>query len=160
MSDDGLSTCRNSYTAHHARNSNGPEVRASKIGPARLNELPLFDAVVLEELLRPVRICWIIAVIAALLTGGTIRGADYSVAPMVSRIPRDGVESSGLARVGYSKRLRALEVEFHHGRIYRYEEVPSVVYSNLLAAPSKTRFYNERIRGKYRCLRVKPRGQG
>jgi hypothetical protein len=66
------------------------------------------------------------------------------------------VESSALAAIGYSKRLRALESEFRDGLIYRYEEVPQPVYRALISAESKARFYNKNIRGKYHCLRVKP----
>lgn len=72
---------------------------------------------------------------------------------------RDPVESSALATVGYSRRLRALEVEFRDGLTYRYLEVPSKVHRELMLAESKARFYNKQVRGKYRCLRVKPRRQ-
>lgn len=99
------------------------------------------------------------ALAAALFSIASLPAADRSVAPIVSRIPREPVESSALAAVGYSKRLRALEVEFRDGLIYRYEQVPLPVYRELMAAESKARFYNKNIRGKYRCLRVKPRRQ-
>jgi hypothetical protein len=75
--------------------------------------------------------------------------------PIVSRIQRKAIESTALSAVGYSKRLHALEIEFHDGLIYRYEEVPPVVYRELLSADSKARFYNKHIRGKYHCVRVK-----
>jgi len=71
---------------------------------------------------------------------------------------REPVESSALAAVGYSKRLQALEIEFRDGLVYRYLAVPIPVHRELLSAESKTRFYNRHVRGKYRCLRVKPRG--
>jgi len=97
------------------------------------------------------------AVVAAVFCLSSLEAADRSVAPIVSRIPREPVESSALAAVGYSKRLRALEVEFRDGLIYRYEEVPVVIYRQLLTAESKARFYNKNVRGKYHCVRVKPR---
>jgi hypothetical protein len=85
-----------------------------------------------------------------------MEGADRSLEPIVSRIHREPVGSSALATVGYSRRLHVLEIEFHDGLIYRYEEVPLSTYRALLAADSKARFYNKNIRGKYHCLRVKP----
>lgn len=75
--------------------------------------------------------------------------------PIISRIPRQPVESSALQTVGYSRRLRALEIEFHDGSIYRYLEVPSAIHRQLLAAESKATYYNQKVRGKFRCLRVK-----
>lgn len=78
---------------------------------------------------------------------------------IVSRIKRVPVESSALATVGYSKKLRALEIEFRNGAIYRYLEVPSDVYEALLNAHSKARFYDENIRRKYRSQHVQPRSE-
>ena len=97
--------------------------------------------------------------VAVLLSTTLLQAADYSVAPIVSRMRREPVESSALATVGYSKRLQALEIEFRDGLIYRYLEVPRPVYRDLMSAESKARFYNKNVRGKYRCLRVKPRRQ-
>jgi lysyl-tRNA synthetase class 2 len=76
---------------------------------------------------------------------------------IISHIARVPVESRALAAIGYSKRLRALEIEFRNGAIYRYLEVSPPVYEALMSAPSKARFYDENIRGKYRWLHVRPR---
>jgi hypothetical protein len=76
---------------------------------------------------------------------------------IVSRIRREPVESRGLAAVGYSRRLRALEIEFRRGGTYRYLDVPPSVYRELLAADSKAGFYNRNVRGKYRSVFVRPR---
>src|SRR5688572_8521004 len=78
-------------------------------------------------------------------------------AGIVSRIRRVPIESTALAAVGYSKRLRALEIEFRNGAIYRYLEVSPPVHAALMEAPSKARYYHENIRGKYRSLHVRPR---
>ena len=64
---------------------------------------------------------------------------------------------TALATVGYSRRLRALEIEFRNGAIYRYLEVAPEIYEALLHARSKARFYDENIRHKYRSLHVRPR---
>ncbi|MGI8436565.1 MAG: KTSC domain-containing protein [Chthoniobacterales bacterium] len=84
-------------------------------------------------------------------------GADHSAAPIISHIPRHPVESTGIATVGYSRRLHALEIEFRDGSIYRYVEIPISHYHGLMRAESKAHYYNEHLRGKYRCMRVKAR---
>ena len=84
-------------------------------------------------------------------------GQSARVAGIVSRIRRDPVESRGLAAVGYSKRLRVLEIEFRRGGTYRYLDVPPAVYRNLLASESKAGFYNRNVRGKYKSVYVRPR---
>jgi hypothetical protein len=76
---------------------------------------------------------------------------------IISRIPRHAVESSALATVGYSKRLKALEIEFKRGGTYRYLNVPVEIHRQLLAAESKAGFYNRHVRGKYRSVYVRPR---
>jgi len=96
-----------------------------------------------------------VLIIAALSCHLSLFAADHSVAPIRSRIQREAVESTALAAVGYSKRLHALEIEFHDGLIYRYLEVPRPVHRALLAAESKAGYYNNHVRGKYRCLRVR-----
>ncbi|MBA2432986.1 MAG: KTSC domain-containing protein [Chthoniobacterales bacterium] len=68
---------------------------------------------------------------------------------------RQPVQSRAIAAIGYSRQLRTLEVEFHRGGTYRYLQVPPSVHQQLMAAESKARFYNRKVRGKYRALRVK-----
>jgi hypothetical protein len=83
--------------------------------------------------------------------------ADAESAEIISHIKRDAVQSTALASVGYSRRLHALEIEFRNGAIYRYLDVDPSIYHQLMIAPSKARFYDERIRRKYRSLHVKRR---
>ena len=105
--------------------------------------------------------CSPIALTASLLFAAITLQADPAPAPepvgIVSRIKRVPVESTALATVGYSKRLRALEIEFRNGAVYRYLEVAPNVYDALLQARSKARFYDENIRRKYRSLHVRRR---
>jgi hypothetical protein len=96
-------------------------------------------------------------IIATFLSISAIQAADHSVEPIVSRIQRDPVQSSALATVGYSKRLHALEIEFRDGLAYRYLGVSPEIYQDFTEANSKARYYNQHIRGRYRCLRVKPK---
>ncbi|MEY2579641.1 MAG: hypothetical protein QOI49_2465 [Verrucomicrobiota bacterium] len=115
----------------------------------------------LQELLM--RRCSPIALAAGFLFAATTLQADPAPAPdpvgIVSRIRRVPVESTALATVGYSKGLRALEIEFRNGAVYRYLDVAPDVYDALLQARSKARFYDENIRHKYRSLHVKPRSE-
>ena len=76
-------------------------------------------------------------------------------APIVSHIPRQPVQSSAIAKIGYSKRRHILEIEFVNGAIYRYLDVPSAVYRDLISAESKARFYDSNIKGHYRSVRVR-----
>src|SRR6476660_9667958 len=76
---------------------------------------------------------------------------------IISRIKRAPIESSAIATVGYSKTIRALEIEFRNGAIYRYLEVPPNVYAALLRARSKARFYDDNVRHRYRSLHVRRR---
>ncbi|MEO7166849.1 MAG: KTSC domain-containing protein [Chthoniobacterales bacterium] len=77
-----------------------------------------------------------------------------------SRINRVPVSSSNVASVGYSRHLRALEIEFVRGAVYRFVNVPPAVYRDLLASESKGRFIAEKIRGRYLFVRVQPRRPG
>ena len=74
-----------------------------------------------------------------------------------SRIKRESVSSSNVASIGYSRHLRALEIEFTRGAIYRFLQVPPGVYRGLISADSKGHFIAENIRGKYRFVRVRAR---
>lgn len=76
---------------------------------------------------------------------------------IVSHIPRERVQSSGLASIGYSKRKHILEIEFVNGSVYRYVDVPPSVYRDLVSAESKARYYALNIRHNYRSMRVRPR---
>ncbi len=46
---------------------------------------------------------------------------------IISRIPRQRVESTAIAGVGYSRRRHILEIQFVNGAIYRYLDVPAAI---------------------------------
>src|SRR3977135_864685 len=100
-----------------------------------------------------------IALWTSMLLFATTVAGDPPKAPdsagIVSHIKREAVQSTALASVGYSKRLRALEIEFRNGAIYRYLNVAPAIYHDLMIAPSKARFYDENIRRKFRSVHVK-----
>ena len=79
---------------------------------------------------------------------------------IVSHIPREPVQSSAIAKVGYSKRRHILEIEFVNGAVYRYFDIPLSVYRELMSAESKARFYDSNIRKHYCSILVRPRQKG
>jgi len=104
---------------------------------------------------------WIVVLIGMLASVASTPCADPTKSndsqQIISHIPRQHVDSSAIAKVGYSKRRHVLEIEFANGAIYRYLDVPSSVYRDLISAESKARFYDFNIKGKYRSLHVRPR---
>ena len=62
---------------------------------------------------------------------------------------RQSVDSSAISSVGYDERKSMLEVEFQSGSVYDYLEVPPKVWKDFLKAPSKGRFFSQRIRGQF-----------
>jgi hypothetical protein len=60
------------------------------------------------------------------------------------------VESTTLATIVYDEARRLLELEFRSRALYRYFGVPVTVYRALLDAPSKGRYFNQAIRGRFR----------
>ncbi len=68
------------------------------------------------------------------------------------------VESSTLAAVAYDEARQLLQLEFCSRSVYQYFSVPSAVHEALLAAPSKGRYFNQAIRGRfpYRLLAGSP----
>ena len=65
------------------------------------------------------------------------------------RIP---VESSNLATVGFASGV--LEIEFKHGGVYQYFNVPTSVYEGLMTAESKGKYFHQFIREKYPYNRI------
>jgi hypothetical protein len=104
--------------------------------------------------LAAVGICGTICFFAAQVAITNSAASDRRHDAIYSRIPHQPIESSAIMAIGYSKRLRALEIEFKRGGTYRYLDVPPSVHRALLAAESKARFYNRHVRGKYRSIRV------
>lgn len=67
---------------------------------------------------------------------------------------RTAVTSSSLASIGYSPTQAALEVEFKHGAIYRYLDVPAAIFEAFVAAESKGTFFNQTVKDCYSYQRV------
>lgn len=58
------------------------------------------------------------------------------------------VRSSAIRAVGYDG--STLAIQFHDSGTYHHYGVPYSVYEGLMRASSKGRYYNWRIRGRYR----------
>lgn len=59
---------------------------------------------------------------------------------------RQSVESSNLASIGYDAENEILEVEFNHGGVYKYFEVPENVYEELMNASSHGQYFDRNIK--------------
>jgi len=62
---------------------------------------------------------------------------------------RVAVHSSSLRALGYDLDQQALEVEFHNGSQYRYEQVPAEVVQALLEADSLGRYFNQVFKAQH-----------
>jgi hypothetical protein len=67
---------------------------------------------------------------------------------------RHHVSSTSLVSVGYDAPSKTLELEFSSGAVYRYRQVPRLVYDELMRAPSKGRFVNAFVRDAFPYARV------
>jgi len=66
----------------------------------------------------------------------------------------DTPESGTISRLGYDEDSRILTVEYKHGGIYNYFEVPQHVFDQMTASGSKGQFLTQQIKGVYRYARV------
>jgi lysyl-tRNA synthetase class 2 len=58
-------------------------------------------------------------------------------------------QSSAIKAFDYDEEKKILRIEFAHGGIYLYHDVPAELYKELQSAPSKGQFYLARIRDKF-----------
>ena len=100
------------------------------------------------------RTCLIVSAVVGL--SSILLGAEP--AKITSHIRREPLASTALSAAGYSKRLHIMEIEFCNGAIYRYLDVPAVVYRDFQSAESKTQYYVWYIKGQYRSLRLRTSG--
>jgi len=63
------------------------------------------------------------------------------------------VTSSLLCRVAYSA-PDTLDLTFNNGAVYRYFDIPRLVFEQLLAAESKGAFFNRAIRNRFPYRRL------
>src|SRR6266480_4628241 len=106
------------------------------------------------------RICFMLLVAILIVAGAALLAEPPKSNPIVSHIPREPVNSTAIAKVGYSKRRHMLEIEFVNGAVYRYLDVPASMYRDLVTAESKARFYDSNIKRHYRSVLVPDRKSG
>jgi len=59
------------------------------------------------------------------------------------------VESTTLATIAYDDASEVLQLDFCNRAVYLYFDVPAAVHQALLGAPSKGRYFNHIIRGRF-----------
>jgi hypothetical protein len=59
------------------------------------------------------------------------------------------VDSTTLATVAYDETQELLRLEFCSRAVYLYFGVPATVHQALLGAPSKGKYFNQAIRGRF-----------
>lgn len=64
------------------------------------------------------------------------------------------VSSSTLERLAYDPRTMTLSVEFKHGGVYQYFDVPEQVFEELLQAVSPGQYLAQNIKKTYRYART------
>jgi lysyl-tRNA synthetase class 2 len=69
------------------------------------------------------------------------------------------VESTTLAVVACDEARELLQLEFCSRALYRYFGVPAKAHEGLLRAPSRGRYFNTEIRGRFRHARVAKAGE-
>jgi hypothetical protein len=99
----------------------------------------------------------LVSCILIVISGDTWAEPSPTPNHITSRIPREPVQSTAIAKLGYSKRRHILEIEFVNGAVYRYFDVPLSVYHDLMSAESKARFYDSNIKKQYRSALVRQR---
>jgi hypothetical protein len=66
-----------------------------------------------------------------------------------SAIKRIPVASSNIASVGYDPENKILEIEFHHGAVHRYVDVPEEVYEALINSGAVGSYFMNEIKNKF-----------
>lgn len=67
------------------------------------------------------------------------------------RIP---VVSSNIASVGYNAEKKLLEIEFHHGAVYQYVDVPERVYEELMNSAAKGSYFMNELKDKFEYQKI------
>ena len=62
------------------------------------------------------------------------------------------VYSSNLSDIGWEN--NELDIEFLSGSLYRYYNVPKRIYTNMLSATSKGKYFWRHVRGKFEYERI------
>ena len=66
---------------------------------------------------------------------------------------REDFESTTLASATYDRQQNQLQVDFRDGSRYTYSAVTPTVFQDLVSSPSKGKFFNRHIRGRFSYVR-------
>jgi ATP-dependent DNA helicase RecG len=69
----------------------------------------------------------------------------------ITRIP---LSSSNIASAGYDAGKKILEIEFHHGAIYQFNDVPKEVFEGLISANSVGSYYMNEVKNKFENVKL------
>lgn len=69
------------------------------------------------------------------------------------------VASKMATAIGYNESEQRLQVEFKNGSVYQYSDVDGETWQALQNAESTGKFFNQEIKGTYRCDRLDLRSQ-
>ncbi len=67
---------------------------------------------------------------------------------------RKPLKSSKLRAAGYDERQRLLEIEFVNGDVYEYKAVSPELFRQLMASPSPSSFFEDKIEEAFTGRRV------
>lgn len=67
---------------------------------------------------------------------------------------RTSIESSNICSIGYDAKKQILEIEFNHGGIYQYFDVPQSVYNELIDADSHGKYFAINIKNNYKYQKM------
>ncbi len=67
---------------------------------------------------------------------------------------RQKVDSSNLASVGDDTENKILEIEFNHGGVYQYFDVPASEHKALMNASSHGSYFSANIRNDYEYKKI------
>lgn len=65
------------------------------------------------------------------------------------------VTSKNLHSVGYRLEDSLLLIQFHSGAAYEYYDVPEQVYTDLIQATSKGKYFSTYIKNTYKCKKTR-----
>ena len=84
----------------------------------------------------------------------TSKIAKRLIEPETTGIKRTTVASSNIASIGYDAENMILEIEFNHGAIYQYFDVPKEVYNGLMNAGSYASYFIHNIKNEYNYQKI------
>ena len=64
------------------------------------------------------------------------------------------VKSSNISSIGYDEESKTLTIEFHHGGLYEYKDVPKKSYEGLISANSVGVEFHKEIKGSYKYEKI------